>query len=356
MNTFVEGDLAFVDYGEMPPCIHTRLIGPHLTGDIYTIITPDLDIYEEELHIRNTDLVAMHPGLGGLGSPLPAGLNPADVYSFGPMTAQQYQALMQRARLYAAQYRVQHGLPPPGLHAAMPAAPAQVPVAPKVWVSLEAEFGKQIGDVICDENVPLPAGSVTLGPSKALVPMGTGALAVKQVSKGDVNSMAVKDLRTLPLVFDQQGNRRQDFAAVVGRMTQDDMPGGGMMLDGPASTLGVLKSMVARGLTPVTDHEHWVRTHELPRGDRSVYEMEVITRALEAFCMIDQLNLPNSKGIELLMRRWQLIREAHRISPGAPDYSSADVFMGWEYKRGDGVHPELARFVAAELKDQAAIA
>jgi len=114
--------------------------------------------------------------------------------------------------------------------------------------------------------------------------------------------------------------------------------------------------MVARGLTPVTDHEHWVRTHDLPRGDRSVYEMEVITRALEAFAMNDQINLPNSKGIELLLRRWQLIREAHRISPGAPDYSSADVFMGWEYRRGDGVNPELAKFVAGELKDQAAIA
>lgn len=72
--------------------------------------------------------------------------------------------------------------------------------------------------------------------------------------------------------------------------------------------------------------------------------------------MVDQINLPNSKGIELLMRRWQLIREAHRLSPGAPDYSAADVFMGWEYRRGDGVHPELAKFVAGELKDQAQIA
>ena len=44
------------------------------------------------------------------------------------------------------------------------------------------------------------------------------------------------------------------------------------------------------------------------------------------------------------------------MNPGAPDYSAADVFMGWEYRRGDGVNPELAKFVAAELKDQAQIA
>ena len=325
------------------------------------IITPDLDIYEEELSDANPDLAAFHPGLGGLGSPLPPGVNRLHVYSFRPMSAQQYQTLLQRARTAAAAFRVAQGLPPPGLHVAPPPqAGAAGPVAgdadPMVWVSLESDVGRVAGEVVIAEGVPLPAGSVTLGNNKALIPEGGGALAVKQVSKSLVGTMGVKDLRTLPLVFDQQGNRRQEFSLVVARMSQDNMPGGGLLLDGPPSTFGVLKSMVARGLTPVTDHEHWVRTHDLPRGDRSVYEMEVITRALEAFAMHDQLNLPNSKGVELLLRRWQLIREAHRISPGAPDYSSADVFMGWEYRRGDGVNPELAKFVAGELKDQAAIA
>ena len=292
MNMFNEGGLDFLDYGEVPPCIHCRLIGPHLTGSLYMIVTRDLDIYEEDMSPANPDLVSFTPGLGGLGSQLPPGLNRNHVYSFGPMTAQEYQALMQRARTAAAAYRVHHGLPPPG----MPVAPQPQPV-------------------VVAEGVQLPAGSVTLGSNKALVPEAGGALAVKQVAKSLVGTMEVQDLRTLPLIFDQQGNRRQEFALTVARMSQDEMPGGGLLLDGPASTLGVLKSMAARGLTPVTDHEHWVRTHDLPRGDRSVYEMEVLTRALEAFAMNDQLNLPNSRGIELLMRRWQLIREARRISP-----------------------------------------
>lgn len=68
MNMFNEGDLAFLDYGEVPPCIHCRLIGPHLTGNLYMIVTPDLDIYEEELSDQNPDLAAFYPGLGGLGS------------------------------------------------------------------------------------------------------------------------------------------------------------------------------------------------------------------------------------------------------------------------------------------------
>ena len=82
---FNEGDLVFVDYGEIPPCIHARLVGPPIQGDVFVIVTPDYDIYEKELHPRNTDYTAFHPGLGGLGSPLPPGLNPAEVYSFGPI-------------------------------------------------------------------------------------------------------------------------------------------------------------------------------------------------------------------------------------------------------------------------------
>lgn len=332
MNMFNEGDLAFLDYGEAPPCIHTRLVGAHLTGNLYMIITPDLDIYEEELSDQNPDLAAFFPGLGGLGSPLPPGVNRLHVYSFRPMSAQQYQTMLQRARTAAAAFRVQQGIPPPGLPVQPPpqagaAAPGAGGDDPPLWVALESDLGRVAGEVVVNEGVPLPAGSVTLGNNKALIPEAGGALAVKQVPKSLVGTMGVRDLRTLPLFFDPQGNRRQEFSLAVARMSQDSMPGGGLLLDGPPSTLGVLKSMVARGLTPVTDHEHWVRTHDLPRGDRSVYEMEVITRALEAFAMNDQINLPNSKGIELLLRRWQLIREAHRISPGAPDYSSADVFM-----------------------------
>ena len=130
------------------------------------------------------------------------------------------------------------------------------------------------------------------------------------------------------------------------------MPEGKLQLDGPPSA----RAMVLRGLTPVTDHEHWVRTHDLAKGDRPVYEMEVIARVLEACITADQVNIPNLKGCELLIRRWQLIREAHRISPTAPDYSAADVIMGWAYRKGDGVEPSLARYVAGELRDQASIA
>ena len=164
-----------------------------------------------------------------------------------------------------------------------------------VWVSLKADHGYKVGDIICDVGGALPADSLTLGNNKALVPKNDGALCVKLVPKAKVNSIDVVNLRVLPMTFDEQKNRRLEFAQAVGKMRQVSMLGGGLQLDGPVSSLGVLKGTVSRGLTPVTDHEHWVRTHETLRGDRSIYEMEVITRALEAFIMVDQLNIPNLK-------------------------------------------------------------
>ena len=176
-----------------------------------------------------------------------------------------------------------------------PAVPA-VAAPAMVWVAMETRGTTQVGSVVFAEGQALPPGALQQG-DRAIANASDGsALCIKRIP-----------LRVLETRFDMQGSRRVDFADAVARMTTDSMPGGGLQLDGPASSLDVLKGMVARGLTPVTDHERWFRANELPRGDRSVYEMEVITRVLEAFVMIDQINIPNLTGCELLLRRWQLI-------------------------------------------------
>ena len=106
-------------------------------------------------------------------------------------------------------------------------------------------------------------------------------------------------------------------------------------------------------MTPTSFYEFWLRSAEIPKGDRSTYEHEVLSRILES---IVTLNVSGLQGVELLVRRLQVIREAHRISPTSPDYSSAEFFMGWRYCKGaHGVDPDLAHHVAAELKSEAMI-
>ena len=179
---------------------------------------------------------------------------------------------------------------------------------------------------------------------------------VKKVPQTDVARFKLQDLRILPVAFDAQGVRRREFNLCVSLMTDTPPQGGGLQLTGPSTAINVLKGLRDQNFTPTTFHDHWVRTSEIPTGNRSIYEHECLSRILESLVTIDQLNIGALQGVELLVRRMQVIREAHRISPASPDYSAADHFMGWKYKRAAQVDADLAAHVATELKNEAAIA
>lgn len=212
---------------------------------------------------------------------------------------------------------------------------------------------------MCEDPTPLPVGHVLLG-DRAVVPGLAGAGSgcfVRKVARAEVPRFSLEDLRVLPVSFDAQGTRRKDFNEAVSSMRDGIPQGGGLQLEGPASSLNLLKNLRDQSMTPTTFHEYWLRTAEIPRGDRSTYEHECLSRILEALVTVDQLNICALQGAELICRRLQVIREAHRISPSSPDYSAADHFMGWKWKRsGQGVDMQLAAHVAQALKDEAAIA
>lgn len=163
------------------------------------------------------------------------------------------------------------------------------------------------------------------------------------------------DLRVMPISFDGSGNRRITFAEAVSQM-DDTEPVGGRGVSGAATAMWVVREIRDHSLSPTAHHEHWFRRARIPDGDRSVYEHEVLCKILEAMACQDQLNVLSLTAGELLVRRMQLIKEAHRIAPSAPDYSAADQFMGWGPRaHGAAVAPELAAFVAKELKAEAEI-
>ena len=190
---------------------------------------------------------------------------------------------------------------------------------------------------------PLPPGHVLLG-DRALVPVGLEVMAVLNTTPGKcVAATKFEDIRILPLTPRDSSERVQ--------------LGGELQLQGPSTFLNVAKLMRDQNFTPTTFHEYWVRSSEVASGDRSVYEHECLSRIMEAMLTIDQLNAACLQCAELLCRRMQVIREAHGISPSAPDYSAADIMMGWRLRRsGQGVDSSLAGYVASELKNEAAIA
>ena len=82
-------------YGD-PGVIHTRLLVGQVQGDEWMIITPDRDIYVEELARRNPDVQHMwHAPDGRLARGAPA----SQVYGFRPMNAAEFAALMRSGRV-----------------------------------------------------------------------------------------------------------------------------------------------------------------------------------------------------------------------------------------------------------------
>lgn len=220
--------------------------------------------------------------------------------------------------------------------AAAPAAAVAGVGGSHSWIVVEASGGRARGEVVCVEPTALPPGHFQLG-DVALVPglpgVSDGSL-VRRVPTNEVANYKLSDLRVLPIQFDPQGNRRREFSQAVSNLVDGVPQGGGLQLEGPATCLNIAMSLRDQNLTPTTFHEYWLRSAEIPKGDRSVYEHECLSRILESMITVDQLNICALRGAELICRRMQVIREAHRVSPSAPDYSSADHFMGWKWRRG----------------------
>jgi len=85
-------------------------------------------------------------------------------------------------------------------------------------------------------------------------------------------------------------------------------------------------------------------------ADRSGHEDAILAQAIQLAVEYDQLNIVNLASFELLMRRRQLITEAHRLNPSAPDYSGSEHYMGVSDSVGGGiVMPALAAHVAERL-------
>ena len=258
------GDVTYVDYGD--GVYHVRLMGCQIHNDNWAILPrTTMSMMRCSQGIIQIMLSWIYGG-PGLGSAVPPRVPPARVYGFGALTAAEYQQLLSQARIYAAGARALLGHPPvPAPGAAPVVAAAAAPVAPiveqdpEVWVSLEDEPPYVRGQIVSDPQGQLPVGHVLLGGNKALVPLPAGAIAVKKIRKSQLSSFEAKDIRVLPIKFDAQGKRHRDFSDAVSTMTQDKMPGGNLQLEGPATSLDVLKSLASRSLTLITDHERWIR-------------------------------------------------------------------------------------------------
>lgn len=367
------GSICYLDYGEAPACIHTRLVLMHIDdpaapGD-HLICTPDFDVYVEQLDNANGDLAAFHPGLPD-GNP-PPGVNPAVIYGFGPMAPADYAKLLEDGRNEAARERALRGLPvaAPVVRGGGPNPP---PAVNLVWVLAEFVEGRKLG-----EHVTPPAGIPSSG-AWGLMDIAdknnvTKPCLIHQLPESDVPAFcddrirlcrlaesaegedrsAGEDVRTLEVKYGLSGERLRNFREAIHEMQVcdfEDFP------FEPRTTYEYMKAIASISESATAQHHMWIGSSKIAEGDRSCFEDEVLARVLDLAVTYDNLNVTNLASMELVCRRRQLISDAHSNTPGAPSYMGAEYYMGQLYKQGGGiVVPALSEFVSRKMQAQSAI-
>ncbi len=154
-------------------------------------------------------------------------------------------------------------------------------------------------------------------------------------------------MRTLEITK-QQGLRWKDFREAVHGMIEDqfeDWP-----LDEPRSVLWLLRSMVRYNRTPTTWLDNYFTKKKYADQDRAKHELRCLAGVLMLPICYDQLNVVSLADVERLMRRWQLIIEAHERDPLHPIHDDEDHYngLGDEFQ---GVSPALSKAVATEIRE-----
>ena len=317
--------------------------------------------------MSNNDLAEVH-WLSGPGA-YPFGITRRHVYpferAFAP--AERERVFAEGGRLLAARFGAAQPPAVPAASVRLEGVAAPRPLLPvdearsaaglllgngESWVVCEDRGGYRRGQVL----VALPVGAGGFGNRAVVHGAGCLPVSVSGMTAAELGDLIKGDSRTLPANFDAQGARKRTFADSVALMSEDVSPGG-WLVQGPRSSLNTLKGVVEIGGSPEIEHDQWVRMAKLPDSDRSVFEDVVIAVCLQTLASVDQLNLPNLAGVELMIRRRALLREAHRVSPSSPDYTAAQHYMGWSRRRDAGaVDDALNKHVAERLRDEAAIA
>ena len=242
-----------------------------------------------------------------------------------------------------------------------------------VWAIAEHVAGHKIGEVVslpsnakvygCRALAELPSIMLPFGRPILLERVrrgGLGAMCEQRIedarrseAEAGNDRSASEDIRTLAVAYGRNGSRSRTFRNSIQDLYECDFD------DFPFEVRTALEycSAVAKVSESCHgQHLQWVQTAGIPHGDRSVYEDDCLARILDLAIEFDGLNVANLACMECLVRRKQLIAEAHVSNAAAPRYEGADHFMEISYRPGGAiVVPKLSKFVANKMESESRI-
>ena len=127
-------------------------------------------------------------------------------------------------------------------------------------------------------------------------------------------------------------------------------------LDGPLSTLHLSKHMLRNGGDPRLWLQVWARHKGIAETDRVMFELRTLIEILHLGGVYDQLNMASLSSFESAARRIQSIVDAYASgSSGAPDWGAARIISGYKGP-DDAVSPTLRSWAAKKGKEEVELA
>ena len=399
-----DGRRAFVRYRVREALFHCRALLWCVTDAHWMVLTPDHEMFMEEMAVTNGDLndVVFCNG----GDQMPPALAGRRVYDFDPpLTVATAQPYLDAAIMQVLSERATLGLPhvPPGI-AGDPLRRAIAGLVPTIGVPpldpglpLEAPRGEPPrveggGAMVAVGEPPRAAGGLTprLSDGGGSVAGGLhgnfggagGGLAGLRAALGGAGgdagggltrpggiaagssppalgaggSTGVDDARTLAVKFNSDGQRFRDFRSAVEDMYADtwaEWP-----VDGPRTFAWGVRFMCNQAGTPTGWHTKWRSDGKLDASSHIVAFHGVCCQMVETMMSFDQVNGPNLATAELLMRQIMLAEERLKDKFGnqAPDgFDEYHLYTGRKDRYALCIDPALSEWVSREVSKESAV-
>lgn len=308
-----------------PRVVHERWVLGHVAEEEYIVVTPDEDIFTEQLSITNQDLrsirVRAGPGV------LPADIPPGVVYGLPNWGAADLARLRNDAATeLAAELARRRGGAGVVAPAAAVAAPAVVaPVvwnesedstppgvenisgAGAIWVAAEATESVRYGEPVVGVVAPVVQGAKTVH----VMPDGS-SLFCMCIAASDVESFngrtAACDARILKIRLTSLGTPERTMSEIVAESKEFKVS---WKLVGPRTAKWCLNYLVIEGLGFEAHHERFRQLCKLDVTNWGVMEHFQLSMILRQLLQVDMINGCNTLGVELMFRRLQTIEYAH---------------------------------------------
>ena len=353
-----------------PRLWHERHVLEHIQGDNYVVVTPDRDIFSEELGLLNPDIrhIRVRPGPGIV----PGGVNPAQIYGLPVFTAAEMVQFQADAQRVVAQGRVNPGAAP-GI-AVAPVLLGPVAVAANLGAAVEEYPSGTLKWLAAECTAVFGYGQEVLGVAAAMVRgakevhiLGSERVFVECVDGADRHQFMQRparcDLRVLPQELNALGQPERSLKEIATACKESDVK---WTLSGPRTAKWCINYLAVEGLGFEGHHE---RLRQVTKADASswgIQEHFQVSMSLRQALLVDQVDGCNMLSVEIQFRRLQTIEFSYSEKARELEAKAVGGRLSLEEQTTFGgvtrqfstlmICPDLLDHVKSEMKKEASLA